>query len=108
MSHVLNRTVSQRFVAGVVGLAGGAGSGRSGLRTHIENLDREAQCILLAMAWFGREEAAATEWEDFVLDAERSWTSATAAYLAAMPDLAEHLRTALAVLRATGRAHREH
>ena len=68
------------------------------LRHHLEALDQTFQEDLLALAWFGREEASTAEWQDFHLDAQRAWTRATAAYLAAMPELSDFLEYAVAAL----------
>ncbi|PTW60141.1 uncharacterized protein DUF3775 [Breoghania corrubedonensis] len=76
----------------------GAAPRDDALLHHIEAFDQRIQQDLLALAWFGREEAAAAEWEDFALDAKRAWTRATAAYLAAMPALGDYLEQATAIL----------
>ncbi len=68
------------------------------LTLHLEDMNKLAQCDLLALAWLGREGAPAMDLEDFQLDARRAWTRATASYLAAMPDLGDFLEYAIATL----------
>ena len=66
------------------------------LRLFIEGFEKQIQIELLALVWFGREEALLTEWQDFLNDAKRAWTHATASYLAAMPELKQYIGHALA------------
>ncbi|WP_321340808.1 DUF3775 domain-containing protein [Breoghania sp.] len=68
------------------------------LTLHLEDMNKLAQCDLLALAWLGRERAPAMDLEDFQLDARRAWTRATASYLAAMPELGDFLEHAITTL----------
>ncbi|WP_321503995.1 DUF3775 domain-containing protein [Breoghania sp.] len=68
------------------------------LTLHLEEMNKLAQCDLLALAWLGREGAPAMELEDFRLDARRAWTRATASYLASMSELGDFLENAISTL----------
>ena len=53
---------------------------------------------VFALMWLGRGEFDAAEWEEAVEEARNSWTTATAEYLIAHPQLADHLLEGLDLL----------
>jgi hypothetical protein len=53
---------------------------------------------VVALMWLGRGEFDAAEWEEAVEEARNSWTTTTAEYLIAHPQLADHLLEGLDLL----------
>lgn len=62
----------------------------------IEAMDEDEQCELVALAWVGRGDFSAAEWDDAVAQARQRREGPTAAYLLGIPLLASFLEGGLA------------
>ena len=67
-------------------------------KATVDDLEPDQQQSLVALMWLGRGEFDADEWEDALAEARNSWTPATAEYLIAHPQLADHLLEGLDLL----------
>lgn len=67
-------------------------------KATVDDLEPDQQQSLVALMWLGRGEFDADEWEDALVEARNSWTPATAEYLIAHPQLADHLLEGLDLL----------
>jgi hypothetical protein len=67
----------------------------SELRQFIEALDEDQQIDLVTLAWIGRGDYAASEWESARSEATARHTDRTSEYLLGMPLLSEFLEDAL-------------
>ncbi len=67
-------------------------------KSTVEDLEPDQQQALVALMWLGRGEFGAEEWEEALEEARISWTSTTAEYLIAHPQLADHLLEGLDLL----------
>ena len=61
----------------------------------IDDLSVEEQCELIALVWLGRGDATADEFQELIRLARERRSDHTAAYLLAIPLLAEYLGDAL-------------
>jgi Protein of unknown function (DUF3775) len=68
------------------------------LRSIIGGMSVDEQIDLVALAWLGRGDAGAEEWEELRSEAARAHNRRTAAYLLAMPLLPTYLQDGLAEL----------
>lgn len=66
------------------------------LRVAIDDLNIDEQCQLVALAWLGRGDYSADEWNDAVSMAQDAHNKHTAAYLIGTPLLADYLEEGLA------------
>jgi hypothetical protein len=64
-------------------------------KAHIEALNVDEQCQLVALAWVGRGAYDPDEWDDAVRDAQAAHNRRTAEYLFGMPHLAANLEAGL-------------
>jgi hypothetical protein len=64
-------------------------------KTLIEDLNRDQQCELVALAWIGRGDFSATEWNDALALAQERHNDQTAGYLLGMPGLSDYLESGL-------------
>ena len=64
----------------------------------ISNMSVDEQIDLVALAWLGRDDYAAEEWDDVRQQAVDAHNDKTARYLIGMPLLANHLEAGLATL----------
>ena len=67
-------------------------------KSTIEDLEPDQQQEVVALIGLGRGEFDAAEWQEAVEEARNSWTSTTAEYLIAHPQLADHLLEGLDLL----------
>lgn len=65
------------------------------LKTFIESLDRDEQCVLVALAWVGRGTYGRDEWKEALSEARAAGNERTADYLLGMPLLADFLEEGL-------------
>src|SRR5215831_12987599 len=65
------------------------------LTGFINALDEDEQIDLVALAWFGREDHAAEDWDELREEAARAHNRHTARYLLGMPLLGDHLEEAI-------------
>ena len=65
------------------------------LKAEIDDLEQRQQIELVALTWLGRGDYTAEEWEDVREQAGEQWTSHTAEYLLATPQIAEYLADGL-------------
>jgi len=68
------------------------------LETTISQLSVDAQCELIALAWLGRGDYKADEWDQALLDARQRWNKHTSSYLTGMSLLADFLEEGLSAL----------
>ena len=68
------------------------------LKSLIDALNVDQQAELVALAWIGREDYVADEWDEAVGMARDRHTGSTARYLLGMPLLGDYLETGLAQL----------
>lgn len=68
---------------------------RQEIAAYIDAMDEEEQIELVALAWVGRGDFAADEWEDALREARLRREGATSAYLLGAPLLAAHLENGL-------------
>ncbi len=68
------------------------------LKELIESLDVDEQSALVALAWLGRGEFSAEEWDEANATASERHTEQTAVYLLGMPLLSDYLQEALSQL----------
>lgn len=66
------------------------------LRETVDDLNIDEQCQLVALAWLGRGDYTADDWDDAVATARDAHNEHTAAYLMGMPLLADYLEEGLA------------
>lgn len=66
------------------------------VKTAIDNLNVDEQCQLVALAWVGRGDYAAGDWEEALGAARDGRTDHTALYLLGMPLLSDYLEEGLA------------
>jgi len=64
---------------------------RQELRAAIASLDADARATLVALAWLGRGDFEAEEWEDALSTARERAQGSTARYLLGMPLLGDYL-----------------
>ena len=64
----------------------------------ISNMSEDEQIDLVALAWLGRDDYAAEEWDDVRQQAVEAHNDKTARYLIGMPLLADYLEAGLATL----------
>ena len=64
---------------------------RQELRAAIVSLDADAKATLVALAWLGRGDYEAEEWEDALATARERAQGSTARYLLGMPLLGDYL-----------------
>ena len=67
-------------------------------KSTVDDLEPDQQQSLVALMWLGRGEFDPDEWEEALAEARDSWTDATAQYLIAHPQLADHLLEGLDLL----------
>lgn len=65
-------------------------------KSVVDDLDREQQMALVALAWVGRGDFGVDEWEQAMEAAADGWNPRTAEYLIGMPMLADYLSEGLA------------
>jgi hypothetical protein len=68
------------------------------LTSFIDALSEDEQIDLVALAWLGRDGAAAGEWTEIRREAARAHNERTAGYLLGMPMLADFLEEGLSLL----------
>lgn len=66
------------------------------VKAFIDALNEDEQAELVALAWLGRDDYAAGEWDQAVDEARDRHTGATSDYLLGMPLLADYLEAGLA------------
>jgi hypothetical protein len=64
-------------------------------KTLIEDLNRDQQCELVALAWLGRGDFTLAEWQDALALAQERHNDKTALYLLGMPQLSDYLESGL-------------
>jgi hypothetical protein len=64
----------------------------------IHELDEDQQVELVAIAWLGRGDGTADDWESLKAEAAESRNNRTARYLLGMPQLGDYLEEGLALL----------
>jgi hypothetical protein len=69
---------------------------REELTDFIEALNEDAQCALVALAWIGRGDFAAEQWQEAIETARSRRTGPTSLYLLGIPVLADYLDEGLA------------
>ena len=69
---------------------------RAELRGFIDAMDEDEQCELIALAWVGRGDYTAEEWQTAVAEARARRDRRTSVYLLESPLLASHLEYGLA------------
>lgn len=67
-------------------------------RTIISDFDRDQQVQAVALMWLGRGDYDVSDWNSLLHDATGAWTSWTADYLLAHPQLADYLAEGLDLL----------
>jgi hypothetical protein len=67
-------------------------------RSQINSMNIDEQCELVALAWVGRGDYAADEWDEALRIANQEHNSRTAEYLFGMPHLPDHLQAGLDAL----------
>lgn len=67
-------------------------------RSIISDFDRDQQVQTVALLWLGRGDYDIDEWDRLLHDAGRAWTTFTADYLLAHPQLADYLTEGLDLL----------
>lgn len=65
------------------------------LKAEIDDLERRQQAELVALMWLGRGDYSTDEWQDVREQAQQQWTSHTAEYLLATPQVVEYLADGL-------------
>ena len=65
------------------------------IKGFIDELSNDDQCELIALAWLGRGDSNANDWDELVALAKERRSDHTAEYLLAMPLLGEYLQDAL-------------
>lgn len=68
------------------------------LESLIDSLNEDEQADLVALAWIGRDDYTAEEWDEVVAEAQDRHTGSTASYLLGMPLLADFLEEGLSQL----------
>lgn len=68
------------------------------LESLIDSLNEDEQADLVALAWIGRDDYTAEEWDEVVAEAQERHTGSTASYLLGMPLLADFLEEGLSQL----------
>jgi len=68
---------------------------RSEITAFIDAMDEEEQAELVALAWVGRGDFSADEWETAIAEARTRRDGPTAAYLLGLPLLAAYLENGL-------------
>lgn len=71
---------------------------REELRSAIFAMNEDEQIDLVALAWLGRGDFTANDWESVREEAARAHNARTASYLLGMPLLADHLEEGLGLL----------
>lgn len=64
-------------------------------RSHINDMNIDEQCQLVALAWVGRGDFTASDWDDAVRTARDEHNNRTAEYLFGMPHLPDYLEAGL-------------
>jgi hypothetical protein len=75
-----------------------SGSAEEEMSRFISNLSEDEQIDLVALAWLGRDDYAAEEWDDVRQQAVEAHNNRTARYLIGMPLLADYLEAGLTTL----------
>ncbi len=68
------------------------------LTSFIDSLSEDEQIDLVALAWLGREDYSASDWQTVREEAARAHNQRTASYLLGMPLLADFLEEGLSTL----------
>ncbi len=68
------------------------------LTSFIDSLSEDEQIDLVALAWLGREDYTAKDWDSVREDAARAHNARTAAYLLGIPLLGDFLEEGLSML----------
>jgi len=68
------------------------------LTSFIDAMSEDEQIDLVALAWLGRDDSTATDWEAVREEAARVHNARTAAYLLGMPMLGDFLEEGLSML----------
>ena len=68
------------------------------LTSFIDAMSEDEQIDLVALAWLGRDDSTATDWEAVREEAARAHNARTAAYLLGMPMLGDFLEEGLSML----------
>jgi hypothetical protein len=71
---------------------------RQELRAFIDAMDEEEQCELVALAWLGRGDFSAAEWDAAAIEARERRQGSTSRYLLGIPLLAAYLEEGLAMV----------
>jgi len=64
-------------------------------RSHIQSMNIDEQCELVALAWLGRGDYTIEDWSEAVRTASQAHNNRTAEYLFGMPHLSDHLQAGL-------------
>jgi len=68
------------------------------LTSFIDSLSEDEQIDLVALAWLGREDYSASDWQTVREEAARAHNQRTASYLLVMPLLADFLEEGISML----------
>ncbi len=68
---------------------------RNEIASFIDNMDEEEQAELVSLAWVGRGDFAADEWDDALREARARREGPVSAYLLGLPLLASYLESGL-------------
>ena len=68
------------------------------LTSFIDSLSEDEQIDLVALAWLGREDYSASDWQTVREEAARAHNQRTASYLLGMPLLADFLEEGISML----------
>ena len=68
------------------------------LTTFIDSLSEDEQIDLVALAWLGRDDYSASDWQAVRQEAAQAHNERTASYLLGMPQLGDFLEEGLAAL----------
>ena len=68
------------------------------LTTFIDSLSEDEQIDLVALAWLGRDDYSASDWQTVRQEAAQAHNERTASYLLGMPQLGDFLEEGLAAL----------
>lgn len=68
------------------------------LTAFLDALNEDGQVELVALAWLGRGDEGAEDWDELIKEARRAHNERTASYLLGMPLLSDYLEEGLAKL----------
>lgn len=68
---------------------------RAEISSFIDNMDEEEQAELVSLAWIGRGDFSADEWDDAMREARARREGPTSAYLIGLPLLSSYLENGL-------------